>query len=130
MPPVVGKGVIILSATRISKIIYISVICGTVMTMLVGFAFSFAAGCAGDTKSGIFGNPRRALELEDAALPWMLGAALLAGASYGLSPRIIDESPLKRIQRLVLAIAIMLLCLPTLWFLGINVESLAVSLCH
>jgi hypothetical protein len=93
---------------------------------VVSFAFSFwlmfRAGCAGDLKTGSYGDPQLALELESIAMPFfLLGAVGLMALTASL------KRPMP--QRIGIAAASVLFGGPLLWLLAIQFEVWGVQAC-
>lgn len=82
--------------------------------------FSYKAGCAGDTKAGVFGDPARALDIEGTSFALMLAcvfmvvaAAMLSGSRY----------------RLAHAFGFACLVFVSLWLVNAEVEAYGVKAC-
>jgi len=97
----------------------LSIVCIAVCNVLL-----FRAGCAGDTKSGSYGDPLRVVALEDKALPFLLAASLLAGAVYV----VISKAP--PVRRWLIALALSIASLVVIWLVGIfYMEELGIKSC-
>ncbi len=82
----------------------------------------FQAGCAGDLKGGSFGDPVRALELENLGLLSMLVSAFSGGAALAFS----SQSK----NRIAGGVGFALLALVCLWFASMSLDIFAAQLCH
>ncbi|MCI0595052.1 MAG: hypothetical protein L0Z48_00745 [candidate division Zixibacteria bacterium] len=80
------------------------------------YFFLAKAGQTGDTKSGL-GDPVKALELEDRAFPFLLGAALSIGGICFAIARI----PI--MARILFAIIVAAFALVGIWFIGGEIET-------
>jgi len=93
--------------------------------LCLGFSLwlSFHAGCVGDTKSGSYGNPVRALELErDAFIS--LGAGV-----FGTAIAIASLGSLGFVARIACSLGFIVLGGPALWLLGLDFETRGVQAC-
>ncbi|HSY26831.1 MAG TPA: hypothetical protein VK832_04975 [Burkholderiaceae bacterium] len=82
---------------------------------------SFRSGCIGDPKSGVFGNPSRALELEQLALlPHVV--SVLAG---GMAVAMLSRSR----NRVAYAVGFAILAFVCLWILEFEAEGYGVQAC-
>ena len=83
----------------------------------------FHAGCVGDTKSGSYGNPVRALELErDAFISLVLGV-------FGTAIAIASLDSLGDVAPIACSLGVIVLGCPALWLLGLDLETRGVQAC-
>ncbi|WP_028102413.1 hypothetical protein [Pseudoduganella violaceinigra] len=87
----------------------------------VSLLISFKAGCAGDTKGGSYGDPVRAIALEDFAFFSMILSSIFGGAAVACMSR--------PSYRGGAAVGFALLVLMVLWLAGLQVEDWAVHSC-
>ena len=83
----------------------------------------FHAGCVGDTKSGSYGNPVRALELERDAF-----ISLVAGV-FGTAIAIVSLGSIGVVARIGCSLGFIVLGGPALWLLGLDFETRGVQAC-
>jgi len=81
----------------------------------------FQAGCAGDLKTGIYGDPLRALEFERAAVPFLF-LSFVAGVASIASLR-----PIELLQRVLWAVGLVFFGLPAAWLFGPQFEGWGVQ---
>jgi hypothetical protein len=107
--------------TAASKYVHIGL--GTLFAVggAVTFFLMFQAGCAGDLKSGSFGDPYRALELERVAFLPLLVSASLGGAAIGLRSH--------SIHRAAYGGAFALFAVACLWFAGVQFQHWGAQTC-
>lgn len=86
------------------------------LCITIGLYFLAKAGQAGDTKSG-FGDQAKAFELEERALLFIVGAAMLIGGIFAAISR------RQIILRILLAIIAAAVAFVVLWFIGIEIET-------
>ena len=93
--------------------------------LCLGFSLwlSFHAGCVGDTKSGSYGNPVRALELERDAF-----ISLVAGV-FGTAIAIASLGSFGGAARIACSLGFIVLGGPALWFLGLHLETRGIQVC-
>jgi hypothetical protein len=92
-------------------------------SLALSFWLLFRAGCAGDLKGGALGDPKRALELEYAALP-----CFFLGVVAGITCiALVRQLPVR--QRIGLVGGALLIGVPALWLLGIQFEVWGVQYC-
>src|SRR5436190_6166692 len=86
--------------------------------LCLGFSLwlSFHAGCVGDTKGGSYGDPVRALELEDDAF-----VTLIVGV-FGIAVVIARLGSLGRGARIACSLGFIVLGGPAFWLLGFDLE--------
>ncbi len=94
-------------------------------TFVIGAALaiyiSFQAGCTGDLKSGVYGNPLRALELEKLAIVPHIASAVAGGIAVA----VLSWSK----NRAAHAVGFAILAFGCLWILEFQVEVYGVQAC-
>ncbi|SRR5712691_12109168 len=93
------------------------------VSFAVSFWLMFRAGCAGDLKTGSYGDVRLALELENAAIPFF------AFGAVGLVAFIASLKIVPVPQRIGIAAACVLFGGPLLWLLAIQFEVWGIQAC-
>lgn len=93
-----------------------------IFSFISALYFSFQAGCAGDLKSGIFGNPLLALEIQNKAFSIMffslaLGVSAIAFRSSGV------------VHGLIYGWALIVFGSVSFWILAWQLEILGVQSC-
>jgi hypothetical protein len=100
------------------------VVMASALICLAGFAaalfLSYRAGCAADLKGGTWGDPIRALELEN----WSVTCAFL-GWLAGLPGAVMQRIKVR--QRI--GIAVLLMLAPTLWIASFWLEGIGSTAC-
>ena len=87
------------------------------------FLLLFQAGCAGDTKAGVLGNPLRALELESLSLLPFVGGLVAGAACISLGVKA------SRSNRVANGAAFAVFGGFLLWLLGIQFEHWGLNSC-
>ncbi len=87
------------------------------------FLLLFQAGCAGDTKTGVLGNPLRALELEGLSLLPFIGGVVAGAACIAFGVRA------SRSNRVANGVAFAVFGGLLFWLLGIQFEHWGLNSC-
>lgn len=93
----------------------------SIVCILISYFILYKAGCAGDSKSGIYGNPMKSIEIENCGMPFLLAASLFFGLTFG----VLIKVPI--LFRMLIAVFLVGLSFVILFFFGIQIEDMGIQ---
>ena len=106
------------------RILFIAAMLGAFTSTTISFWLMYQSGCAGDLKTGSYGDPIKALRIESIAMQVLFVAMILYAMAYYF------KSKRSVLFRAVGALAIMVFVFVISFVPGVYFQSLGVTSCH
>jgi Na+/pantothenate symporter len=104
--------------------IFIAALLGAITSTIISLWLMYQSGCAGDLKTGTYGDPIEALHIESMAMQVLFIAMNLYAMAYFLKSK--ESVPLRIIAALGIMVAVFVISfIPGVYFQGLGVAS-----CH
>jgi len=92
----------------------------SIVCILISYFILYKAGCAGDSKSGIYGNPMKSIEIESNGIPFLFAASLFFGSTFG----VLIKFPI--LFRILIAVLLAILSLVVFFIFGMQIEGMGI----